>query len=237
MADSPWYADPTTVDSGTGGSPASNSSSSNTGSGSVSSGTQNKISQIRKLPAGKNRVEQVLGLVHELDPREYNSLVESLTIEEQDELTQRLLKIRKKKSQKKQEKNGSWYLTNPDEEDEERSALSIIFWWEKRRIVYNLMVGGAGIITMLAMIAVNRTSYGNATLEIIAWSIAYGIAANICYTGGWISELISRRIWAEKARYFGTIALALGTAFSILLTLSPLALIAMVLLVRLIRGS
>ncbi|MBX9573776.1 MAG: hypothetical protein K2X77_33070, partial [Candidatus Obscuribacterales bacterium] len=198
--------------------------------GSSSSSTQNKISQIRKLPAGKNRVEQILGLVHEMDPREYNGLVDTLTIEEQDELTQRLLKIRKKKNEKQKGKS-SWYLTIP--EDEDRSAGSIILWWEARRVPFNLMVGTVGLISTLAIMLFAHAD-PSLFLHTLGPILVYGLCANLCYTGGWIAELIAKRTWAEKAQYFGPIALGLGTAFSVLLTLLPLVFVALFYLMRLI---
>ncbi len=54
--------------------------------------------------------------------------------------------------------------------------------------------------------------------------ITYGILANVCYTGGWIAELIVLRVWKEKAISFGEIAFSLGMTFSVLLTLSPILL-------------
>ena len=231
MSNSPWYSDPSAVDSVAGNSPASQSTP-NSGSHIMSGATQAKIANISRLPAGKNRVDQVLSLVHELDPREYNRLVETLTFEEQDELTQRLLKIRKKKNQKATEGKSNWYLSVP--QDEERSAWQIILWWEARRLPYNLMVGLAGLVNSTAIMMAGHSdpfSYFPYFLNAILY---YAVAANFCYTGGWMTELISRRVWAEKAQHFGTIALGLGTAFSVFITLIPAAIITLVFILHLI---
>lgn len=231
MADSPWYADPTSVDSGTGGSPANNNSG-NDNSSSSNPHLQGKIKHISNLPAGKNRVDQVLELVHELDPRDYNRLVETLTFAEQDELTQRLLKIRKKKDKQKTAGKSSWYLSIP--EDEERSTGSIILWWEGRRALYNLMVGSAGILSMLAILATSHSNPFTYAPYFLYPILFYAVAANVCYTGGWVTELISKRTWGEKAQYFGPIALGLGTAFSVIITLFPLLIVGMVFFLHLI---
>jgi hypothetical protein len=53
--------------------------------------------------------------------------------------------------------------------------------------------------------------------------IVYGSMANICFTGGWILELLSRRIWGTRAEAFGEIAFTWGTLCSVLLTLVPAA--------------
>jgi hypothetical protein len=50
---------------------------------------------------------------------------------------------------------------------------------------------------------------------------AYGVMANICYTGGWITELVVEKVWQDEGRYFGPISFTLGIIFSIALTLLP----------------
>ena len=112
-------------------------------------------------------------------------------------------------------------------------AWDVIAWWESRRIPYNLIVGATGIafaIVMLLMGCLTQHFVGEAIdaagsplFEIIA-VILYGIMANICFTGGWILELLSRRIWGARAEAFGEIAFTWGTLCSVLLTLVPAAL-------------
>jgi len=51
--------------------------------------------------------------------------------------------------------------------------------------------------------------------------IMYGILANLCYTGGWIAELIVRRAWPEEADQFASRSFSLGLFLSVLLTLTP----------------
>ena len=109
----------------------------------------------------------------------------------------------------------------------------IIVWWEIRRIPFNLIVGSVGVVGSVIMLAtgfVTERFVGEAIgipnppgLAIIA-AIAYGIMANVCFTGGWILELISRRVWEKRTEAFGEIAFAWGTVFSMILTLAPAAL-------------
>ncbi len=63
---------------------------------------------------------------------------------------------------------------------------------------------------------------GNSSSELFA-ILGYAILANVCFTGGWITEIIVRKLWGEKAGAFGSISFSLGLFFSILLTLSPVA--------------
>jgi len=52
--------------------------------------------------------------------------------------------------------------------------------------------------------------------------LAYGIIANICYTGGWIAELLLAKFKAgARTGVFGVRGFRFGMMFSIALTLSP----------------
>ena len=55
--------------------------------------------------------------------------------------------------------------------------------------------------------------------------ILYGILANVCFTGGWVAELIVQRIWPEEANRFATTSFSLGLILSVLLTLTPAILV------------
>jgi hypothetical protein len=47
------------------------------------------------------------------------------------------------------------------------------------------------------------------------------VGANTCYTGGWVSELLARRLWGERARHYGPIMFSLGLVFSFALCFLP----------------
>jgi hypothetical protein len=51
--------------------------------------------------------------------------------------------------------------------------------------------------------------------------VIYAVMANVCYTGGWVAELVIRKAWPEQADRFATLSLALGVVLAVLLTLSP----------------
>src|SRR5579864_2628108 len=80
----------------------------------------------------------------------------------------------------------------------------VVFWWEARRIPYNAIVGLAGLVAGLLILAnaflterVTGVPIGlpNPPLFGIIAVIIYGLIANICFTCGWIAELISRKVW------------------------------------------
>ena len=104
-----------------------------------------------------------------------------------------------------------------------------IAWWEMRRLPYNLLVGAAGIVS-LAFVLISGAIAEKMTglpfgmpdppLFALAGILVYGILANVCYTGGWIAELLAAKIWGNAGSSFGIISFTLGLLFSLFLTLS-----------------
>ena len=111
-----------------------------------------------------------------------------------------------------------------------QSTWQVIAWWEARRIPYNLLVGAMGAIST-AMCLVTAISCERFLGEPIGLPdppfvavlavIIYAVMANVCYTGGWVAELIVGKVWPEERKSFGTISFTLGLVFSMLLTLLP----------------
>lgn len=110
-----------------------------------------------------------------------------------------------------------------------QSAWAVVKWWELRRAPYNFIVGLAGItagsVSLALALAADRRGievpWPDPPLFVLAFVVLYGIAANICFTGGWISEVLARRIWGTRADAYGEISFFFGTAFSVILTLFP----------------
>ena len=110
------------------------------------------------------------------------------------------------------------------------SARAAIGWWEARRVPYNQIVGSAGIVTcmVIAVVGLGSCFFFNSEFGLpdpplfaIFGIIMYGILTNLCYTGGWIAELIVRRAWPEEADQFASRSFSLGLFLSALLTLTP----------------
>jgi hypothetical protein len=106
----------------------------------------------------------------------------------------------------------------------------VVLWWEVRRLAYNLIVGGAGVATCLLMVGIAAFSERELGEPIgmpdpplfgILLIVLYGMAANICYTFGWIAELCLKRLWQSRADQFGQVSFASGLAFSVILTFVP----------------
>ena len=110
------------------------------------------------------------------------------------------------------------------------TAWQAIGWWEARRAAFNLIVGSAGIVSSLMVGVVGLGSYflfdsdfgvPDPPLFALFAVVIYAIMANVCYTGGWIVELVIRKAWPEQADRFAALSLSLGIVFAVVLTLSP----------------
>jgi hypothetical protein len=92
---------------------------------------------------------------------------------------------------------------------EPRSAGKIILWWEFRRLAYWAFIGVAGFSGMALLIFASRDApAGEEGFEPFLPMLAGIFGSNICYTGGWMAELVARKIWREKVTFFGPVALA-----------------------------
>jgi hypothetical protein len=115
------------------------------------------------------------------------------------------------------------------------SARAVIGWWEVRRIPFNLIVGIAGLITcvVVGVAALGAEILFHSEFGLpdppgfaLIGMIIYAILANVCFTGGWIAELVVREVWPQEADRFATLSFSLGMVFSVLLTLAPAVLVA-----------
>jgi hypothetical protein len=113
--------------------------------------------------------------------------------------------------------------------DDAHRFTQIISWWEKRRVWFNLIIGVTGILSCVIMFGLvslmtqiypKKDWFGDQWWPLFGIPL-YGIMANVCYTLGWIAEIIAVKYWQERSRYFGQISFSLGLFFSILLTLVP----------------
>jgi hypothetical protein len=106
-------------------------------------------------------------------------------------------------------------------------AWDAIGWWETRRVPYNLIVGGAGILTCVVIsifAAVGMLVFGadfGSPLSGLIGILIYGIMATICFTFGWVAELVVWKAWPQQVDRFAIESFSLGLVVSVLLTLTP----------------
>jgi hypothetical protein len=114
-----------------------------------------------------------------------------------------------------------------------RTTPALISWWESRRLTYNVVVGGAGVVTLVFMQLIAWLPPGVAVPP-LDWRpvVVYALLANICYTFGWGLEVVAQRVWKEKCPPFGPALFRQGLAFSVGLTLLPILLVSIGWLVR-----
>jgi len=115
-----------------------------------------------------------------------------------------------------------------------RTVLGIVTWWESRRLLYNLIVGACGLVT-LVVVSVAMLVAGQNPFRGSPWVpvLAYGIMANVCYTLGPLIEITLERVWKDRILPIGPALFRQGLAFAIGLTLLPIPLVIGMSMIRL----
>ena len=109
--------------------------------------------------------------------------------------------------------------------DYRRTTLSLLNWWESRRATFNLVVGAAGIVTLIVVRAISLLPPGVPMLFDWRPVVAYGLLANVCYTFGFALEATAQRIFGDRCPAIGPVLFRQGLAFSVGLTLLPILLV------------
>ena len=117
-----------------------------------------------------------------------------------------------------------------------RSPLALIRWWESRRLIFNVVVGATGLVT-LSVLAIGVFLPMGIPFTELPWRavIAYGVAANVCYSFGWMVESTLER-WLGRETYGAGPALYRhGLVFSVGLTLFPVVMAGLFWLDKVVR--
>jgi hypothetical protein len=115
-----------------------------------------------------------------------------------------------------------------------RGPLRLLRWWESRRLVYNKVVGATGLFTLAGVLVFAPDRADLFGPELVVAVAVYGMLANACFSLGWLTELLARRVWGEDAPEMGPLLFRQGLIFSVGLTLLPLGLVIMHAVLRLI---
>jgi len=121
--------------------------------------------------------------------------------------------------------------------DLRRTPLSSLRWWESHRLTYNKAVGAAGLVTLAVISlfdALPPDSSPVNPLGMLVMAAVYAVAANGCYTAGWLIELLARRVWGRSAPDIGPLLFRQGLIFSVGLTLLPVLFAALSWVVRIV---
>jgi hypothetical protein len=107
--------------------------------------------------------------------------------------------------------------------DYQRTALSTVGWWERRRGTYNVVVGLTGTFTLLVVELLAVLPPGPSKFFVpIPGILVYGLAANVCYSLGWMIELALQRVMKRRAPAIAPALYRQGLAFAVGLTLLPI---------------
>lgn len=109
-----------------------------------------------------------------------------------------------------------------------RSAWTVFRWWESRRLLYNAVVGAAGLVTVGAvsgfLLLPPRAPGWGAWDGVFPAILGYGVLANLCYSLGAPADLLLRRFLGDRAAAAGPVLFRYGFVFSLGLTLLPIPL-------------
>ena len=115
------------------------------------------------------------------------------------------------------------------------TVWQVIGWWEARRIPFNVIVGAAGAASGAAIVVMGVLGellfdayFGLPDPPIFALVavVFYAVAANVCFAGGWIAELVVRHTWPDESERLATLSFTLGLAFAVVVTLMPPVIVA-----------
>jgi hypothetical protein len=102
--------------------------------------------------------------------------------------------------------------------DPQPTAGAIIRWWESRRLHYNVLTLAWASLWILVSHFGGNPIWSATPLAILT-VLGIQFVANLWYTGGWIADLIVKKVLRIPWPSFGPWAFALGTAFSFLFIL------------------
>jgi len=109
-------------------------------------------------------------------------------------------------------------------------------WWERRRPMYNLAVGGAGLVSLAAMSLFSvLPPYPVPPGVPLFGVLVYGVLANGFFTLGPLADLLIRWRWGHQYAAVGPVMLRYGFAFGVGLTLLPVPLTALWWVMRVVR--
>ena len=103
-----------------------------------------------------------------------------------------------------------------------QSGGAIILWWEARRFFYNLIL--VTWVLILAFVASARPGRFDSSLwnfnVLFVFVLFFLFPANVLYTGGWIVDLIVKKVLSLPAHGFEPWALGSGIAFTLAIYLA-----------------
>jgi hypothetical protein len=97
---------------------------------------------------------------------------------------------------------------------------TVIAWWELRRLVLNAALGVSYAMSILALGIVATLyddNYFPEPIAVVVWAVLLGFFCNVCYTAGWIVELLLMWHWPRVAARLAPISFGVGCAVLLLI--------------------
>jgi hypothetical protein len=122
-------------------------------------------------------------------------------------------------SRQRSEPFAAWFQS-PAEQSDFIERRQVIAWWETRRFQFNVYVGAVGIVAWLLVLIAGSASVERGVdfeepLAMIFGPVVYAVLANVCYTFGWLADVVfyrgKARTWLYKS----------GVVFSMTITALP----------------
>ena len=103
--------------------------------------------------------------------------------------------------------------------------LAVLGWWEARRPIFNLCVGGAGLLSLATVATLLALPPAPVHFSIpLGVVLVYGVMANLCFTLGAPIDIALRRMLGSRAPAIGPVLFRYGFVFSVGLSLLPIPL-------------
>jgi hypothetical protein len=105
-----------------------------------------------------------------------------------------------------------------------------ILWWERRRIAFNVVLFLAGAFTLVVIRFTGGllARFGADIIEpvgMLQFIVLYLLGANICYTLGWVTELLWSDGDTSRTEALRPAVYRWGLTFSVAVTLLPAVLV------------
>ena len=117
-----------------------------------------------------------------------------------------------------------------------RTVGGIVRWWESRRLAFNVLVGGAGLVSLgimnLVTLLPGIPPLGGQWIGVAV----FGVMANVCYLLGPTAEIAVQKLWGDKLLPVGPSLFRMGLTFSVGLALFPALLVSLIAVARVIFG-
>ena len=116
-----------------------------------------------------------------------------------------------------------------------------IVWWERRRIAFNVVILFAGALTLLLIQVIHAVlaRFGadvSMPAGLVSLVIFYMLAVNVCYTLGWVSELLWSDGDTARTELLRPAVYRWGLVFSVAITLLPAVFVPLVWFVQGVRA-